>query len=363
VLHHAEARHREEQTPGGSTTMDTRSVCRVDAQAAALPVDEANMSRRLVVPSVLVSVAVAGATVGTAAAPASDGVRSIGVGLGNPLRVVGLLAWDRDKDHSTPPGQGKKDPPAVPGPGGTSTGDDDGPTGETGDDGVVHVELPRGSSGRGKEKDEGNGDGTTTSATPPAAPSSPSQTASEPKAERGRKGVASTPTGTVTVKVPGASQPVVMTADTPVPTGSTIDASKGTVELETVVDVAGHTQRARFRGTTFRIQLSRETGMVDLYLVGKPATCGARAASIRAVGRATRTARSTSLWGKDSNGKYRTHGRNSVATVRGTVWSTTETCAGTVTRVMKGSVSVVDKHSGRRTLVRAGHSHLARTGA
>jgi hypothetical protein len=59
-------------------------------------------------------------------------------------------------------------------------------------------------------------------------------------------------------------------------------------------------------------------------------------------------------------GKYRTHGRNSVATVRGTEWTTTETCAGTRTRVIKGAVSVLDKRSRRSRIVRAGRTYLAR---
>jgi hypothetical protein len=63
--------------------------------------------------------------------------------------------------------------------------------------------------------------------------------------------------------------------------------------------------------------------------------------------------------GRDRHGKYRSHGRNSAATVRGTEWSTRETCVGTVTRVMRGSVSVRETRSGRTTIVRAGHLHLA----
>ncbi len=41
--------------------------------------------------------------------------------------------------------------------------------------------------------------------------------------------------------------------------------------------------------------------------------------------------------------------------------TTTETCAGTLTRVIRGSVSVRDRRTGKQTLVRAGHTHLARS--
>ena len=69
------------------------------------------------------------------------------------------------------------------------------------------------------------------------------------------------------------------------------------------------------------------------------------------------------LWSSDNHGRYRTQGRNSVATARGTRWATTETCAGTRTTVTQGSVVVRDRRTGRQVVVRAGHSHLARAGA
>ena len=65
------------------------------------------------------------------------------------------------------------------------------------------------------------------------------------------------------------------------------------------------------------------------------------------------------LWGKDKGGRFRTHGRDSVATVRGTAWTVADRCDGTVTRVTEGAVMVRDRHTGRRTLVRAGERHFA----
>ena len=65
------------------------------------------------------------------------------------------------------------------------------------------------------------------------------------------------------------------------------------------------------------------------------------------------------LWGSDHHGRFRTRGSNSIATVRGTQWVTTDRCDGTLTSVSKGSVSVRDLHAKRSVLVRAGHSYLA----
>ena len=67
-----------------------------------------------------------------------------------------------------------------------------------------------------------------------------------------------------------------------------------------------------------------------------------------------------SLWGRDSHSRFRTHGRDSVATVRGTRWVTTDRCDGTLTRVTQGKVSVRDLHRKRSVLVSAGHAYLAR---
>ena len=66
------------------------------------------------------------------------------------------------------------------------------------------------------------------------------------------------------------------------------------------------------------------------------------------------------LFGRDRGGRFRTHGRNSHATVRGTRWSIEDTCKGTVTRVSEGAVAVRDFAKRKTVLVKAGKSYLAR---
>ena len=68
------------------------------------------------------------------------------------------------------------------------------------------------------------------------------------------------------------------------------------------------------------------------------------------------------LWGRDSGGSFRTHGRHSHATVRGTRWLTEDRCSGTFTRVTNGAVVVRDLTRRRSVVVRAGHSYLAPRG-
>ncbi|MGH3130998.1 MAG: hypothetical protein ACRDNX_09295, partial [Gaiellaceae bacterium] len=58
-------------------------------------------------------------------------------------------------------------------------------------------------------------------------------------------------------------------------------------------------------------------------------------------------------------GKFRTKGRYSSATVRGTIWLTQDQCNGTLTRVTQGSVTVTDFVTKRQVVVRAGKSYLA----
>ena len=70
-------------------------------------------------------------------------------------------------------------------------------------------------------------------------------------------------------------------------------------------------------------------------------------------------AKSRKLWG-DGKGKFRTRGRYSSATVRGTIWLVQDTCEGTLTRVRQGVVSVRDSARGKTVLVRAGRSYLAK---
>jgi hypothetical protein len=60
------------------------------------------------------------------------------------------------------------------------------------------------------------------------------------------------------------------------------------------------------------------------------------------------------------HGNYRTQGRYSAATVRGTVFTVTDRCDGTLTHVVHGTVVVADYHRHRNITVHAGHQYLAK---
>jgi ferric-dicitrate binding protein FerR (iron transport regulator) len=71
-------------------------------------------------------------------------------------------------------------------------------------------------------------------------------------------------------------------------------------------------------------------------------------------------AKSRHLWGSDKGGKFRTRGRNSAATVRGTTWYTKDTCTTTTTVVREGSVIVTDFAKHKHVKVKAGKRYVAR---
>jgi len=174
--------------------------------------------------------------------------------------------------------------------------------------------------------------------------------------------------GTVMVRLPHSSGYADLSAAGSVPPGAIVDARAGTVLLRTAVDDAGHTQAAQVRGAIFEVRQSAHgKGMTDLILRGgRPRGCPARGsaavARAAALPSATSRPRASRLWAKDDHGRFRSRGRNSAATVRGTEWITHETCAGTVTKVLEGAVDVFDRHTKRTVRVRAGQSYLARDG-
>ncbi len=152
-----------------------------------------------------------------------------------------------------------------------------------------------------------------------------------------------------------------------VPIGSFLDTRRGTVRLQSARNGAGVTQSGDFLGGVFQTLQSRKAnakGLTELRLKGSsfkrcaPAGRGKRRGRRSdAVGSAGRTIRR--LRGS-ANGRFRTRGRNSSATVRGTIWTVTDRCDGTLTTVKRGRVAVRDFRARKTIVVRAGKSYLAK---
>ena len=61
----------------------------------------------------------------------------------------------------------------------------------------------------------------------------------------------------------------------------------------------------------------------------------------------------------NAHGKFTTRGQYSAATVRGTIWTVTDRCDGTLTQVGRGVVSVRDFLRRKTITLHAGQHYLA----
>lgn len=206
------------------------------------------------------------------------------------------------------------------------------------------------------------------SPSPPPTPT-PTPPATLPAPVLGKRVNAALVKGTVLIKLPAgtarASQAkgtgfVPLTQARQIPVGSLFDTRKGTVRLTTAVAKGTGTQSGEFTGGVFQVLQSRtgkSKGIAELRLKGSSFSrckAGKRAVSSKRSKRSIRRLRG------DAKGRFRTRGRYSAATVRGTVWTVTDRCDGTLTQVKRGTVSVRDRRLRRTITVRAGKSYLAR---
>jgi hypothetical protein len=184
--------------------------------------------------------------------------------------------------------------------------------------------------------------------------------------------VLGTNTVNVLLRQAGGKGFVALTAAANIPIGSQLDTRKGRVTLTTAADTAGQkTQSADFYDGIFQIEQTvpkqkpkTPTALItDLVMKGQIARSrcappkGARAAA--AEKKKGPKAVLGQLWG-NGKGKFRTNGKYSSATVRGTIWLVQDRCEGTLTKVRRGTVAVRDFKRRRTVTVKAGHGYLAR---
>jgi sugar lactone lactonase YvrE len=164
--------------------------------------------------------------------------------------------------------------------------------------------------------------------------------------------------GTVLVKPRGLKAFQKVTGTDAIPIGSTVDTSKGTVRLTTAKNLKGSTQTGDFYSGLFLLQQQAKVGAVtDLRLSGGVFNgCGKVPKGGAAAAKGPKVVRK--LWGK-ANGEFRTTGRFSAATVRGTSWLVADRCDGTLTRVSSGVVSVRDFARKKTITLRKGQKYFA----
>ena len=174
----------------------------------------------------------------------------------------------------------------------------------------------------------------------------------------GTSGVISPVKGTVRVRPPGFKTFGPLRGAANVPVGSIIDTTKGTVKLSTETGAgSGRNQSSNFNGGTFKFtQPTRgaNKGTTELTLQGRVARCRPGSSAFSSQRRASRK-----LFG-NGRGKFRTRGKYSAATVRGTKWLVEDFPCFTRTKVTSGTVRVQDFVRKRTVTVRRGRTYVAR---
>jgi hypothetical protein len=167
--------------------------------------------------------------------------------------------------------------------------------------------------------------------------------------------------GKVRVKLRGGAFVPLQQLGSQIPVGATLDTTRGTVRITSAATGAGgKTQDGHFSQGMFTVLQSRKNPLTTLSMAGS----GLNACSKLPHGGAPKQAsasrsRSRSLFA-NVRGRFRTRGRNSTATVRGTSYLVKDTCRGTLTKVRSGTVVVRDLTLKRTKVITAGKSYLAR---
>lgn len=189
--------------------------------------------------------------------------------------------------------------------------------------------------------------------------------ASSAKAHKGRK---------VRASVPNSFGYLPLTEPLQLPVGTKIDAQKGSLQLITASQKKSKTQKAIFGGGLFSVaQKARgaSKALTTLSLLegafrGAPTFASCKKQKSARVAIAGPTAVVARLSKKvlqtlkaSGHGRFRTKGRYSASTVRGTKWNTSDRCDGTLTSVLTDSVTVTDFTRHRTVVVHAGHHYLA----
>jgi hypothetical protein len=157
-----------------------------------------------------------------------------------------------------------------------------------------------------------------------------------------------------------------------IPMGSQLDTEDGRIALTSAADTgAVKVQTADFYQGIFEVKQAvpkkkpkkPQALITDLVMKGQlPRSQCAPLKGARAAGASKKKGPKAvlgSLWG-NGKGKFRTSGKYSSATVRGTIWLTQDRCDGTLTKVNRGVVQVRDFKRRKTVTVKAGKSYLAR---
>jgi hypothetical protein len=173
--------------------------------------------------------------------------------------------------------------------------------------------------------------------------------------------------GTLALQLPAAHRFVPLLDHVNIPVRSLINAKPGPAKVTSTTGVSRRKRRSGlFSGGFFKIlqaRRGRHRGVTELRMRGgsfSRCRSGAGANQASSVARRRLSRRAVRRLRASARGRFRTRGRYSAATVRGTKWVTTDRCDGTLTRVRRGRVAVRDFRRKRTIVVRTGKRYLAR---
>jgi hypothetical protein len=188
---------------------------------------------------------------------------------------------------------------------------------------------------------------------PPAPTPTPTATPTPvPPPVAGKSVNAQEKSGTVKVRLPGSSKFIDISGTTSLPTGTEVDTRKGRITLI----AAGQGGTADFFDGLFKISQTKGVRPRTTLTLTEKLSCPKSKKSPRASAKKKKSRR---LWG-DGKGNFRTQGKYSAATIRGTKWLVTDRCDSTTTKVTQGLVTVRDNVRHKSVVVRKGHSYVAR---
>ena len=154
---------------------------------------------------------------------------------------------------------------------------------------------------------------------------------------------------------------VKVTGPVQIPIGALVNTKHGVVAMTSATDAFGGTQSGQFSKGTFIVRQARTQSLTTAVMAGGNLDAcsklphGGAAKQVAAA----RSRRHRSLFA-NVHGRFRTRGRNSAATVRGTEFLVKDTCAGTTTSVRRGTVTVRDYRLRKNVRVKAPHKYFAR---
>ena len=147
-----------------------------------------------------------------------------------------------------------------------------------------------------------------------------------------------------------------------IPVGSTLETTAGVARIETATSSASKPQLGDFGAGIFKLLQQRsQRGLTELNIVNNRSP--KKMCATLGKGAAVAAKLSSKVLGRihgSAHGRFVTKGQYSAATVRGTIWSVSNQCNGTLTKVTRDVVTVRDFRRRKTITLLSGQSYLAR---